>query len=466
MVLAMDESDARSETAALAEWIADVRLSSVPHDVLEQAKHCILDSLGCMVAGVAAGPCQTMLEVFAEQSGGGEITVPGAGRKLPLLNAAYIAAQAANALDFDDAFRAGAPSHPGATVVPPALAVGEREAASGEDLLRAVIVGYEVSLRVGRAVQPTPERKAEVYGFSTWQIFGAAGTTASLLRLSAEAIKNALGLAAVHAPSPSLRKLGTEDPRPYPWIKNSYGAASQGGVLAGLLAARGYIASRNVFDGPQGFWIMSGSDRYRPELLTEGLGSTWLLREVGFKHYGCCRWTHTMLDAIRDGAGGLDPDAIESVDVHGFRELSRLCGGPPTSIIDAQFHAPHLAALELLGRSPARGLTDADLVDARVRRLAGKITLHHDAAADEPYNRIGSLPVRVIIKSMDGTVREAAAEHPTGSTAAGGYPEDALRAKFLRLASSRLGEDGAARALQAVCDLENRSVAEILGLTA
>lgn len=463
--MVMTETEVRSETADLAEWMAQMRLSSVPHDVLERAKYCILDNLGCMIAGISTRPCQTLLNVFAEHAGTGDVTVPGAGRKLPTLNAVYLGAQAANALDFDDAFRDGAPSHPGATVVPPALAIGELNAASGEDLLRAVIVGYEASLRIGRAVQPTPARKAEVYGFSTWQIFGATAATASLLQLSAEAIKNALGLAAVHAPSPSLRKLGTEDPRPYPWVKNSYGAACQGGVLAGLLAEQGYIGSRNVFDGRQGFWIMSGSDRYQPDLLTQGLGETWFVREVGFKHYGCCRWTHTMLDALRSG-DGLDPDLIETVDVYCFEELSRLRGDPPSSIIDAQFHAPHLAALELLGRSPAHGLSDADLDDPRVRKLAGKVSLHHDVAADEPYYRIGSLPVRITIRTADGTVREVEAEHPTGSTAAGGYPEDALRAKFLRLASSSLGDERTARALQAVCDLENRSVADVLRLVA
>jgi 2-methylcitrate dehydratase PrpD len=173
-----------------------------------------------------------------------------------------------------------------------------------------------------------------------------------------------------------------------------------------------------------------------------------------------------MLDAIRSCSSGLDPDAIEAVHVHCFRELSRLGGSQPTSIIDAQFHAPHLAALELLGRSPERGLRDRDLEDVRVRDLASKVHLHHDAAADELYYRSGALPVRVTIKMSDGSSREAEAENPTGSTAAGGYPEEALRAKFLRLASSQLGDDRAARALDAVRDLEHQTAAALLSLVA
>ncbi len=442
-----------------------MKLDDVPTDVVQQAKACILDSIGCMIAGAATPPCLTVLDVLG-QHGPGTIVVPGTGRTLSLLGAAYMNAQAANALDFDDSFRSGAPSHPGATVVPPALALGQHRAMDGVDFLRAVIIGYEVSLRIGRAVQPSPERKQQVYGFSTWQIFGAAAAASSALGLSAEKVVNALGLAAVHAPVPSLRKLGTGEPRPYPWIKNTYGAASEAGLLAALLAGEGYIGSRSIFEGEHGFWIMSGSDRYYPKLMVQGLGRDWLLRDVGFKHYGCCRWTHTMLDALRDCAGKVKAEDIRSVEVHCFKELAQLSGDAPTSIIDAQFHAPHLAALELLGRSPAQGLLEADLLDPQVGALRDSVVLHHDPAADEPYYRHGVLPVRVVLRTRNGGEFAASCENPTGSTAAGGYARGALEAKFVRLASGALGEQRATACTAAVNEIENRSLPSITPLFA
>ncbi|HWK66335.1 MAG TPA: MmgE/PrpD family protein [Rhizobiaceae bacterium] len=454
-----------SETRLLAEWIATMRLDDVPSEVVQHAKTCILDSIGCMIAGSATPACVTILNVLGRH-GAGDTIVPGSGKTLALPSAAYLNAQAANALDFDDSFRSGAPSHPGATVVPPALAIGQDRSAAGDDFIRAVIAGYEVSLRIGRAVQPSPERKQAVYGFSTWQIFGAVSAACSLLGLSADQVVNALGLAAVHAPVPSLRKLGTGEPPPYPWIKNTYGAASEMGLLAALLAAEGYVGSRSIFEGDQGFWIMSGSDRYRPELMTEGLGRDWLLRDVGFKHYGCCRWTHTMLDALHDCAGNAKPADIQSVDVYGFKELYQLQGNPPGSVIDAQFHAPHVAALELLGRSPAQGLFESDLSDPQVATLRDKVGLHHEPAADEPYYQRGVLPVRVVVRLRNGSERSVFRENPTGSAAAGGYPREAIEAKYLRLSSSALGQQRAASSMAALSDIENRPLSAVLPLIA
>ncbi|GGE41058.1 2-methylcitrate dehydratase [Agaricicola taiwanensis] len=448
-------------SAILGDWIAGFNLADVPDDVVEQAKSCIVDSVGCVVAGTSARPSRLLLDTLERYGGVGDVAIPATGKRLGTLPAAYFMAQSANALDFDDSFRSGAPCHPGATIIPPALALAQAVPCDGAELLRAVILGYEISLRIGRAVQPTPERKAEVYGFSTWQIFGAMAAAASLLRLPRAAIIDAFGIAAVHAPVPSLRKLGTEDPRPYPWTKNTYGSASEGGVLAALLASDGYVGSRTIFDGDRGFWIMSGSDRFRPELLTEGLGTTWLLREVGFKFYGCCRWTHTMLDALRDCGAGVDPDAIETIEVAGFKELFGLGGEAPTSIVDAQFNPQHLAALELLGRSPERGLADEDLVDPRVSRLRSKITMIHDPSADEAYYASGALPVRVTLRLSDGTTRAAARQDPSGSAAAGNSPE-AIDAKFLRLTGGVLGGDRARSSLSTLRNLENHSIAELI----
>src|SRR5690606_19330976 len=105
---------------------------------------------------------------------------------------------------------------------------------------------------------------------------------------------------------------------------NCYGIASEVGVLSAMLAERDFLGNREIFDGDTGFWIMSGSDRYRQELAVERLGEQWLILDVGFKPYACCRWTHTLLDSLRFLAASLAKEAIVKVDVHGFRELTQV----------------------------------------------------------------------------------------------------------------------------------------------
>lgn len=462
-LVSMNSLKQQSETYKLAEWIARVRHEDIPGDVVRRAKDCILDNLGCMIAGSNTKPCRIQLAVISQRDAQGKVLVPGAGHKLSLLPASYFMSEAANALDFDDSFRDGAPSHPGATIIPPAFAIAQEFGLRGLDLLRAVVVGYEASLRIGRAIQPTPERKRKVYGFSTWQIFGSVSAAVSLLNLPEDKVANAFGITGITAPVPSCRYC--EDTKPLPWAKNAYGIASQTGVMAALLAAEGYIGGETIFEGDCGFWIISGSDRYQPELITADLGKKWWIREVGFKQYGCCRWTHTMLDALRslirmDNVS----DRIQKVEVFCFGELTRLTGSAPTSIIDAQLHAPHLAALEIIGRSPQFGLQESDLIDVKIAQLRDKVILRHDPSLDEPYYRLGTLPVRVVLHLTDGTMREIFREHPSGSPGAGGLSKDDLEDKFIRLTSPLIGCTRSRQIVKCISELEKLHITDLIEL--
>ncbi|BBK41701.1 2-methylcitrate dehydratase [Allostella vacuolata] len=448
-------------SAILSDWIAGLRFQDLPPEVARLARMCMLDSIACAVGGIGLEPSRILLDVLGETAAGSPVSIPGTGRRIGLLGAAHVGAQAANALDFDDSFRTGAPSHPGATVVPPALALAEARGVGGAELLAAVVAGYEVSLRIGRAVQPSPQRKMAVMGFSPWQTFGAMAAAASLVRLPPAAIRSAFGLAGAQAPVPSVRKF-VDGARPYSWIKNSYGIASEAGLLSVLLAERGYLGNREIFDGPNGFWIMCGSDRYRPELAIEELGRRWLILDVGFKPYACCRWTHTMIDAIRALKGALAGKTVTRVEVAGFRELTRsLAGDPPDSIIEAQFNAPYIAALELAGRSPEFGLGEADLTDPEVLRIARLVELRYDEATDQPFFELGTLPVRVTVTTADGGVHAAEADKPAGSVEAGGFSDAAMDRKFRQVVTPVLGEAKAEAALQIVRTIETRPVADL-----
>jgi 2-methylcitrate dehydratase PrpD len=261
-----------------------------------------------MVGGFPLESSRMALDVLRLNGGAGAITIPGSDARLSLLGAAYLGGHTANALDFDDCFRDGAPSHPGATVIPPALAVAEDRAASGAELMTAIVAGYEVSLRIGRALDASPSRKAQVMGYGTWQTFGATAAAASLMKLDAQRIRSAFGLAGLQAPVPGVRK-SVEGLRPYGWIKNAYGMCAQAGLLSALMAESGFHGHQNIFDGPFGFWIMAGSDQHDVSGYRD-LGTDWMITRVEFKPYACCRWSHTMIEGLAKLRKGLAPEDI------------------------------------------------------------------------------------------------------------------------------------------------------------
>jgi 2-methylcitrate dehydratase PrpD len=451
-----------STTAKLAEWITTFSIEVVPPEVLEATKMCIVDSVACAVGGAQLQSTKTLLEVTQESSGGSQVTVMGTPLKLGLLQALYVGGHAANALDFDDSFSGGSMAvHPGATVVPPAFALAEVRNLSGKDIIKAVLVGYEALLRIGRAINSSPARKAEVMGFGTCQTFGATIAAASLLKLSPVQLQHAFGIAGTHAPVPSVRKF-VDGVRPYSWVKNCYGLSCQSGAFAALLAEKGFQGNIDIFDGPNGFWIMSGSDRYEPEKALDDLGSDWLIRGVEFKPYSCCRWAHTAIEAISQIRNGLSPDDIERVDIHGFRELTGpLSGDFPSTIIDAQFNMPYLAALELIGRSSSTGLHEADLTDPKTAEIAQRVFLHHEPVYDQAYNERGAKPVRVIITERSGRARETYLEDSFTSKRRNGFSKSQISEKFLSVAGSVLGAAKSKAALEALFNIEAFSAGEL-----
>lgn len=447
----------RSLTGRLADWVSGLDFSALPETVVEAAKVLVLDCLACAIGGIRTEPGRLVERVFRAAGGRPESTVWPTGRRISTLHAAYVNAYLANALDFDDTF--AHMGHPGATVIPAAIAEAERGRRPGRELLTALVAGYEVSLRLGLAIQPSPRRAREVWGFGTWHVFGAAVAAGKLRGLSAGAFEHAFGVAGVNAPVPASHKLGlAADDRPVSWAKNNFGWACMGGVLAAELAARGFRANRRILDGERGFWRMAGSDRFRASLLTDGLGRDFWLTRTAIKPYAACRWTHPVLDAaaaIRARHPGLDAGRIAAARVRTFTPLTAdFHVEQPRDVVDAQFSLPYLVALELSGRSPRRGLSARHLHDRRVAAIAKRVVVVPDRAADRAFRRDGSMRATVEVVDPAGRTYRAEAALP-GSAAAGRSPDAALvREKFQALVVPVVGARRAARLAAWVAGLD------------
>lgn len=319
-------------------------LNHVPPDVLAMAKMVLMDTLGCMFGGSRTKVARCLEDVMTASGGTPQATVIGLGRRLSGIQAGYVNGQLADILDFEDTFV----GHPGAAVIPAALAAAEIVNCSGLELLKAIIVGYEVCMRVALAVRPSQPAAHANAGVFYFHCFGATAAAGRLLRLEVGELEQAFGIAASHAPLPIwLAKWE----RPLHWVKNNFGGQTAAGLIGVLLAKTGFAGPRNILDHPLGFWRMVGSDRYDAEVVTRGLGDEFLILQDTFKPYPCCRWLHSTLDGVDYivKTHRLERGVLASIVVRGPNHLLNFGDLTPQTLVDAQFSLPYSVAALLLG---------------------------------------------------------------------------------------------------------------------
>lgn len=449
------ESDARPTTRILADFVAGAEYDDLPPEIVSATKLYVLDSFGCQIGGASMPHAQVALSLFAEMGGTPESTVLATGHKTAPLFACYVNAALANALDFDDCYLDVA--HPAATIVPAALAVAEKVGATGKEFLNAVVLGYEVSLRICDAIRPSRERHRVTPTMATWQIFGAAVAVAKLLRLEPTRVLWTFGHAGVSAPVPGRLKSGLyPEARPFSQIKNNFGWATMGGVLAAQLAARGLRGNETMFDTDENFAMMVGSDRCDHARFTSGLGVEFLLPITGLKRYGACRQTHSTLDAVTEliAAHRIQPETVAHVlvestkGVHDNFDVRR-----PAHVVDAQFSVPPLVALTLAGHSPARGIAMEHLDDPLVQDLISKIEVGHDKDADRIFAEERHIPSTVTITLEDGRVLRRTRRSPSGDPESRLSADD-VKAKFRQLTAPVTSAQRAERIIACVDRLE------------
>ncbi|MDI6809179.1 MAG: MmgE/PrpD family protein [Candidatus Eisenbacteria bacterium] len=444
-------------TAEISSYIVRTRYEDIPPEIVAFAKLCILDSVGCSIGGSHIRPGRIAAELWAELGGKSESTIFFTGQTVPCLHASYINSHLANVLDYDDTDI----GHPGACIVPPAIAVAERIGATGKELITAVILGYEVYRRIAWAIRPSPERYRRVRAFNA-QSFGAVTAAASLLGLDEHTATIAFGLAGANSRVPAGLKSGHGE-RPMSWVKNNCGWASMGGVLAALMAEKGYIASRTILDGDTGFWIMAGSDQCDFAAVTEALGEKSQILQTSFKPYPCCRYMHTTLDALCmiRGRYGVDLNRVDKIHVASFSRLRDFLDCQPASVVDAQFSLPYTLGMVALGIPPGyQWLTEENLRNPAALRIGSKVIYELDQEAERIFFEKEQYRSTVTVKvgSLQYVERS---EQPLGSPS-NPLTETQLHNKFLDLAEPIIGSQRAKRLLDGICSLEQLHSISIL----
>jgi len=394
----------------LADFLADLR-SLADERLLAAAAACVLDTVGCMVHG-ARQPWSRAAAAHALRSGGsGDATVIGHGDQTSAAMAAFANGCAAHAFELDDVHEE-AISHPGAVVVPAALAMAEELGASGNDLVTAVLVGYEAMGRAGIAVGPAAHMLRGYHPTSMSGVYGSAAAVGCLLGFDATTLNHAFGLAV------SMASGTMEFAASGGMAKRLHaGRAAEGGLLAACLAADGVEGADDGLAGRYGF-VNAFSDSPRPELLTAELGERWMIDEITVKPYAACSDIHPMIQATQElkrehGFAATDVVRVEADGPTKAAQQNSLDG--TVSVMAAQYSGQFNIAAALLadpGDPSTYGeerITDPALA-AMQRRVAG---LTAAAEFDETYAwKMGG---RVRIELADGRTLERTVHGQKGS---------------------------------------------------
>ncbi|MDP3046103.1 MAG: MmgE/PrpD family protein [Chloroflexota bacterium] len=416
----------------LAEFTFGVRGDALPQEAASAARMCVLDWLGSALAGSVTEPGRMIRNVTQMLGDGGPATLIPEGRLVPVTSAAFHNGAVSHIVELDDLHRASI-LHPGAAVIPAALATAELVRASGPDFLAAVVAGYEVAIRVGEAVTPSHYRYWHTTG--TCGTFGAAAASARLLGLDVGGIASALGSAGTQAAGLwEFLADGAMSKHLHP------GKAAMNGVLSALLAREGFTAASRILEGEKGFFHAMASS-YDESRVTEGLGNSYRIAGMSFKVHASCRHTHSAIDTALDllQRHRPSPADITAVHVETYQvALDITSNSQPDSVYSAKFSLPFCVALALCrGKAGLAEFTEGTLHDPLVRKVMGQVFLV--AAPDLDAVHPAQWPARVTIRMRDGRTFTAQTDYPRGDPENPVTVSD-LERKFSDLASPVVGQ--------------------------
>jgi len=320
-----------------------------------------VDAFGAALSGTLTRVAKIAADFAAENCRGDEAMILCNNRRSTAAGAALANGAAANGFDSDDVGKY-TKGHPGAQIVPTALAVGEKLGSSGQEVLTALVIGYEVAHRAGRCWH---DHHPVYQACGSWGSVANAAVAAHLMKLSVKEIKHALGIADYHAPNlPMMRDI--DHPA---MVKHGIGWGAFTGISAAELAQLGFTGVPSILEMPEyRDWVVDIGEHF----IITGPGG------VVFKEYACCGWAHAALDATERlvQQHGIRASHITHIRVRGFHEMVRLGKTLPTTTEEAQFSLGWpLAMLLLDGEVGPRQVLEGRLNDEKAIDLLSKIEL-------------------------------------------------------------------------------------------
>ncbi|MCF8110115.1 MAG: MmgE/PrpD family protein [Desulfobacteraceae bacterium] len=436
----------KGATIILSDFVSRLKLDQVPGTVVEKARMCMLDYLGAVYAGVQTREA-ALARGFADKIGGNpQATMAGArGGKTSAPVAAMVNAVACHSLELDDAHRYATGLHPGATVIPAAMALGEHLSCSAENIWLAVIAGYEVAGRVGRAINPS-HRYRGFHSTGTVASLGAAAAGAKVLGLDTKKTAWAIGI------SGSLAGGIFEFLREGSMNKLLHaGNAASNGITAAFMANDGFTGPTTVIEGEEGF-CRAFSDEYDISKITSDIGGQYEIDATYFKPHASCGQSFGAIDAVLELRPEVEPviKDIKKVTIQTFRAAAVLNQQEPRTIREAKFSIPFVAALALRkGGASYSDFNSDTLKDPDINELARKVEVveEKDITENFPAKRTAIVTVEL----NDGKVITRQVDFPRGMPE-NPLTKEELRSKFVSLSRGPIGPDKAIQVADSVLD--------------
>ncbi len=443
--------EATHVTRSMAEFAVGLTYDDLPDDAIAAAKRFWLDSIACAFGGYRTEDARIIRELFRDMGGASEATMLVSGDETSALTAALVNSHLIRALDYNDIYWKQDPSHP-SDIIAAGLAVGEREGRSGRDLIVATILAYEFEMRLCEAAFPGIRE----YGWhhATLTGFVSPIVAGKMLDLSVDQMVHAIGISGARSCT-----LGAVTAGNLTMMKNTVDPlATQNGVLAALLAERGFTGPEHVIDGKEGLTHVFGHD-WKLGILTDGLGESFRITQCGMKGFPTEALTHSPLTALLRivKAKRIVAEDVESIEVKTIRRAADILSDPakynPTSKETADHSLPWcLAAAVARGRVTPAEFSDEALADEAIRGVIGKIKVVAEPEFESMFPRLQPCEVTVVTRQGERYVERL--EYAKGD-ARDPLTDSEILEKFAALSDGLLSSKRRGDIVAAVEDLES-----------
>ncbi|MBN1755341.1 MmgE/PrpD family protein [bacterium] len=442
----------------ITEFAVNLKYEDLPDDVVDEVKRFLYDSIGCAYGGYHTKDVNILYNIYKKVKGAPEATIIGYGDRLPAVNVSLVNSLMIRSLDFNDIYWKEDPSHP-SDLIPAALAVGELAHASMKDVITAIVLAYEFEMRLCKfAVPGVRERK---WHHATLTQFVSPLVAGKLLGLSEDEMVNAIGISASHNYTigcPTAGKLtmmkNTVDPM-----------AVQSGVLAALMAQKGYTGTEAVFEGKEGLMDVFGPEWDINEL-TGGLGENFQILECGMKAFPSEALTHTHITATLKAVieNDIKPEDVEEVKITAIAKAVDILFDKNKYEINSRETAdhslPYCVARAIIDRKITTQSFDKEklfdpLLKDIIFRIKGEPSVEFEKMFPEKQ------PSQVIIRTKNNKEYKVYLEFPKGDSREPMTIED-LDNKFKALSEKLLGSDKQNQVKNMIFSCENISAQEFM----
>ena len=448
-------------TAKMARWASSLEYKHLSADAIYQAKRFLLDSVGCALGGYQQHDVKIALEVLDEVAGHGPATVIGTGKKVDAVSASLANALMIRCMDYNDIYWKQDPSHP-SDIFPAAMAGCERTKSGGTELIVGFVLGHEFEMRFCEAAFPGVRERG--WHHATLTAFVSPFVAGRALKLTWEQIQHAVGISASRHCT-----LGAVTAGKLTMMKNTVDPmATQSGMLAALLAEKGYTGPEHVIDGKEGLVHCYGPE-WKLKILTDGLGESWRITQCGMKFFPTEALTHAPISAVLDlvKKNDLHPDQVTKIQVRSLARAADILSDPskydPHTKETADHSLPYVIAAALVDRqvTPAQ-FELAKIMDPTIRAQLQKV----EVVADPEIEKVFPALQRVIvtITTTDGRSLTEQLDYPKGDPR-NPLTDQEIEEKFAALAEGVLSPQAQRKLKDAIWNLEKlSSVSNLMAL--